>query len=134
MKFQPLHWVNLTVVAVAVVLLAWWQFGTPDPVRPPNVPSGATMVGIPFGVNWDYCWVDKLANENKCQIFDKGGGILYEGIFQRYKGSGLVPDPELKITQRGGEQWIELENGVILIPKTDYDRIKNFLDSQHRPR
>ena len=99
-----------------------------NPKRPSNVPAKATPIAIPHGYDWDCCWVDKTLNVNKCQIYNRVGDLLYDGVFLRYEGSGVVPKESLKITQHGGEQWIELQNGVILIPKSNYDGIKKLLD------
>jgi hypothetical protein len=87
------------------------------------------MVGIPYSFVWDYCWLDEATNENRCQIFNKGGNILYDDVFLRYEGTGPVPQSELRIKQCAGEQWIVLENDVILIPKRGYERIRKFVDA-----
>jgi hypothetical protein len=68
--------------------------------------------------------------QNHCDIFNAGGELLYSGVFRRYEGTGVVPETELKIAQGGGEQWVELENGEILIPESDYERIKKFLNAR----
>jgi hypothetical protein len=114
---------------IASLLIAGLTFGCRyTPTRPANVPANATPIAIPHGYDWDYCWVDKTLNVNKCRIYNRGGDFLYGGVFLRYEGTGVVPEEALKITQHGGEAWIELQNGVILIPESNYVRVKNILD------
>ena len=96
--------------------------------RPDNVPLQATAIAIPHGYDWDYCWADKAANVNRCQIYNGDGLLMYDGVFLRYEGTGMVPEESLKISQRGGEQWIELEDGTILIPRSHYDQVKRIID------
>ena len=114
-------WMILSVLAVAGC--------RSGPKRPSGVPPEATAIPIPWGYDWDYCWVDKVKNVNKCIIYNGGGEILYGGVFLRYEGTGVIPADQLKInTHHGGEQWIELQNGVILIPESNYAGIKKFVD------
>jgi hypothetical protein len=115
---------------MAALLIAIGSNGCHNgPKRPANVPAEATPIPIPHGYDWDYCWVDKALNVNKCQIYNRAGDLLYGGVFLRYEGTGVVPEDALKIDpHQGGEQWIQLQNGVILIPESDYDGIKKLLD------
>jgi hypothetical protein len=99
-----------------------------SPRRPQNVSVKATPVAIPHGYDWDYCWVDKTVNVNRCRIYNGDGLILYDDIFVRYEGSGVVPEDSLQISQKGGEQWIELQDGVILIPQSRYGQVKRLID------
>jgi hypothetical protein len=114
------------ITSLLIVTLATGCHNTPT--RPANVPANATAIAIPHGYDWDYCWVDKNLNVNECRIYNRGGELLYGGVFLRYEGSGVVPEEALKITQYGGEQFIKLQNGVILIPASHYVAIKNNLD------
>jgi hypothetical protein len=98
------------------------------PTRPANVPSTATAIAIPHGYDWDVCFTDQEASVNKCQIYNGNGVLMYDGVFLRYEGSGVVPQESLKISQNGGEQWIQLENGTILIPKTHFEQIHRLVD------
>lgn len=90
-----------------------------------------TPVSALWGYDWDYCWFDSVRSVSRCQIFDKGGGIIYEDIFLPYEGQGPTSADELKVSARqdgGGYEWIRLENGTILIPRSSYDKIKRGLD------
>ena len=129
MKWKAWYWFNVGSLALALAFAFWLQFRPSRVERPPIVPKGATMIGIPYSVVWDYCWLHVATNENHCQIFNKGGDTLYDDIFLRYVGTGTVPQSELRMKQCAGEQWIVLENNVILIPKHGYERIKNFVDA-----
>jgi hypothetical protein len=111
---------KVIVAYMAALIIGFGLIGCQNaPKRPGNVPAMATPIAIPHGYDWDYCWVDKAMNINKCQIYNGVGDLLYGGVFLRYEGTGLVPEESLKITQHGGEAWIELQNGVILIPKSN---------------
>ena len=129
MKWKVRYWFNMASVVLVISFAVWLQFRPSHTDRPPNVPKGATMVGIPYSVVWDYCWLDNTTNQNRCQIFNKGGNPLYDDVFLRYEGTGPVPQSELRIKQCAGEQWIVLENNVILIPRTGYERIRKFVDA-----
>ncbi len=118
-------------VAYAVVfsiLLLIVSCKSDAPKRPAGVPAKATPVAIPHSYDWDYCWVDKAMNVNRCQIYNGDGLQLYDGIFVRYEGSGVVQEEFLQISQKGGEQWIELQDGTILIPQSHYDQVKRLID------
>jgi hypothetical protein len=98
------------------------------PKHPVGVPAKATPIAIPHGYDWDYCWVDKTTDVNRCQIFNGNGVLMYDGIFLRYEGTGTIPEESLRISQKGGEEWVELQDGDILIPKSDYEQIKRVID------
>ena len=91
----------------------------------PGVPAKATPVAILHSYDWDYCWVDKAMNVNRSPSLQWRGLQLYDGIFVRSEGSGVVQEEFLQISQKGGEQWIELQDGTILIRiNAHYDQVK----------
>ncbi|MGH9529691.1 MAG: hypothetical protein ACRD2S_07220 [Terriglobales bacterium] len=126
----------LNGILVALIVGLWWYFVV-IPHRPKGVPTDATPVLALGDYNWTYCWLDEAENVNRCQIFNRNGEPLYDEVFLRYEGQGPVPAADLKIIREqngGGVQWIRLENGVILIPKSRYDRIRQLIDRQIKSR
>jgi hypothetical protein len=96
--------------------------------RPKNVPARATPIAIPHGYDWDICSVDKIRNVNRCQIYNGSGVLMYDDIFVKYEGDGVVPEELLNISQKGGEQWIQLQDGTILIPKSHFEQVSRLID------
>ena len=127
----------VVALSLAVVVVALWVFFKVLPHRPPNVPKDATPVSMLWGYDWDYCWFDEKDNASHCRIFNKRGDKLYDDVFLPYEGKGPTSADDLKIRRNqddGGEQWIYLQNGAILIPRSDYDGIKKLLDWQKGKR
>ena len=83
---------------------------------------------VPYSYDWDICWVDGSIAANRCRIYNAAGLLMYDDVFLRYEGRGVVAADHLAISQNGGEQWIELKDDTILIPRADYDRIKRNVD------
>jgi hypothetical protein len=119
---------NVAYAVVFIIMLLMVSCKSDSPNRPAAVPAKATPIAIPHSYDWDYCWVDKVMNVNRCQIYNGEGLLMYDGIFVRYEGSGVVPEESLQISQKGGEQWIELQDGTILIPQSHYDQVKRLID------
>lgn len=127
------------LVGLSVLLLGTclWVLFKVLPHRPPNVPKNATPVSALWGYDWDYCWFDMKENASHCQIFNRNGDKLYDDIFLPYEGNGPTSPDDLKIKHDqhgGGEEWIYLQNGTILIPRSSYGRIKNGIDWQNGKR
>lgn len=59
---------------------------------------------------------------------------MYDEVFVRYDGVGVVPEKSLRIAQTGGEQWIELQDGTVLIPQSHYEQVKRLIDWLHGRR
>jgi hypothetical protein len=122
--------VLLNVLLLAIAALLWWYFEV-LPHRPDEVPKAAIPVLVMGGYDWAYCWVDKRENVDRCKIFNRGGDVLFDEIFLPYRGGKPVPAADLKIKRDqgvSGGQWIELENGVILVPKSRHDRVREIID------
>jgi hypothetical protein len=123
----------IVAVSLALVAVALWVYLKVLPHRPPNVPNTATPVSMPWGYDWNDCWFDSSQSVSHCQIFNKNGDVLYDDVFLPYEGNGPTSADALKIRRNqgaGGEEWIYLENGTILIPRSRYDKIKKGLDWQ----
>ncbi len=78
--------VAYAAVFIIVFLIVNCKSGSPK--RPSAIPARATPIAIPHNYDWDYCWVDKTMNVNKCQIYNGDGLLMYDGIFVRYEGAG----------------------------------------------
>jgi len=114
-----------------------WVYFKVLPHRPPSVPKNAVPVSALWGYDWDYCWFDEKDSVSHCQIFNKNGDTLYSDVFLPYEGKGPTSADDLKIKrdqEGGGEEWIRLQDGTILIPRSGYDRIKKGLDWQNGKR
>lgn len=99
--------------------------------RPANVPDDAALVDQPKGGLWQHCEAETAANTIRCQIYNWGGGLLYDEVFLPYDGGAAVLQVDLKIPRYAplsGPDRICLQNGRILIPKSRYDEVKRHLD------
>lgn len=99
--------------------------------RPGNVPEDAALVDQPKSGLWQRCVLDTGANANRCQIYNWGGGVLYDEVFLPYDGGNAVVQADLKISRYAplsGPDRVCLANGRILIPKSRYDEIKRHLE------
>jgi len=100
--------------------------------RPKNVPKGAVPVPAQYGnAWWQRCSYDPTNDSDHCQIFNPGGAILEDQTFLPYDGGNAAKDSELKIdgdNRLAGPYIICLKNGRILIPKSDFENQKRFID------
>jgi hypothetical protein len=113
------------------------------PTRPPGVPEGAVPVSFSSSGGWAYCWLDTTMAVNRCRTYNSNGQRLNrfrhenddDDVFLRYQGLGPVPQNELKIdVVHTSTDFIWLENGVVLIPRNDFDHQKQFIDELMRAR
>lgn len=113
------------MLAVALALLSACS---KQPLRPANVPAAAVKVTGPKGAGpWQFCEFTG-SKAIRCQIFNIKGNVLYDGTFVVYSGRQPDAPGDLKISQNGGDQWIRLENGTILIPEKKQAEMTRFLD------
>jgi len=115
--------------------------------RPPNVPQEAVYINAAKGRGfWQHCRVDEQRKVNWCRIYNVGGHIMHDEVFLRYSGDpSPVRGEQLRIAHEGGPRplgtwleggpdWVVLENGEILLPKSNYDETKRFIDWLLRKR
>ena len=58
-----------------------------------------------------------------------------DDVFLPYSGSGPIPNDELGIdVVHSGSTFIWLQNGVILLPRNDYENQKQLIDELMRVR
>ena len=109
-----------------------------DPVRPASVPAGATPVNFDGAGGWAYCRLDTEANVNRCRTYNAAGERLYlwghendeDDVFLRDEGVGPVPEAELQISRiRTSPGHVWLRNGVVLLPRNDFENYKRLVDA-----
>jgi len=115
-------------IAIVCTILALSLIGCSEPagqLRPPGVSSMAKLIPATKGTGvWQECW---LENEGvHCKITNRKG--LYKERFAVYSGQAPKETSDLKLSDQGGEQWILLDNGTILIPTSDEASLRRFLD------
>jgi hypothetical protein len=125
---QPLRRPLLALLALGCVTV-----GCSDPVRPANVPAGATFVPFSQSGGWAHCWVDSSANVNRCRTYNIRGERLYrpfkenddDDVFLRDEGVGVVPAEQLQIDSRN-TTWVYvwLKNGVVLVPRNQFENVR----------
>jgi len=126
-----------TLKAIVVALPVWLASIGCNDQRPPGVPEGAMRVAFSKSGGWAYCWLDPAAQVNRCRTYNATGERLYrigkkndgDDVFLRYEGSGPVPASELQIDIIHTEpDFIWLKNGVVLLPRNDYEHQKGVVD------
>jgi hypothetical protein len=100
--------------------------------RPRNAPVDSVYVNGPFGEGWwQHCSYLAPNDVDRCQIYNWGGGVIWDEVFVPYDGESAVREPGLTIdneTRFAGPQYVCLKNGRILIPKSHFEDTKRFLD------
>jgi hypothetical protein len=103
-----------------------------EPQRPSNVPKETVLVGAgKVGGWWQRCTVEPHSGATFCSIWNAGGLVLNEGIFVPYDQGPAVTADELQIPRVArlpGSDRVCLQNGRILVPRSQFDRMKRFLD------
>jgi len=101
--------------------------------RPANVPVDAILIGAPKGAGvWQCCSLDGVGV--RCQIFNRSGLVLYDEPFVVYSGRVPSTSAEAKPSEKGGEQWVRLRDGSILIPTSRQEQMRRALDWQFGKR
>ena len=68
----------------------------------------------------------------RCRITNLVGATLSEGVFVPAIGASPKSRDDLRIVPEGGNTWIQLANGTILVPRTDFGDHKRFLERSGR--
>jgi hypothetical protein len=109
--------------------------------RPSSVPEGAVPISFSSCGGWAYCSLDTAIGVNRCRTYSCDGRRLYrfghenddDDVFLKYEGSGPVPQRELKIdVVHSSRDFIWLENGMVLIPRNDFEHQKQFVGELKR--
>jgi hypothetical protein len=115
----------------AALLLSLVLIGCQHP-RPQNVPIDSVYVNGANGDGWwQHCSYDATREVDYCQIYNWGGGIIWNEVSLPYDGGAAAKQSELLIDSKNrlaGPQYVCLKNGRILIPKSEFENQKRFLD------
>jgi hypothetical protein len=100
--------------------------------KPSNVPSDAVRVPQIYGEAWwQRCSYSQKDDADRCQVFNNGGGTIINGVFLPYDGGEAAKQPELEIdgnARLAGPYIVCLKNGRILIPQSDFQNQRRFID------
>jgi hypothetical protein len=136
------------IVTLFIVFLFLMEWGTRIPKRPANISSKGVFleVGVvPFKLSthgdWLECWKDDVANLDRCRYTDEKGAVYYEDFVLPYEGVSPVPAVELIIDPARTRSLhygvtdknyrfplIFLQNGQILLPKSDFEWGRKIVD------
>lgn len=126
-------WLIAAFVCVASLWIWLWYRAQP----PSGVPTAAVRVAFSKHGGWVHCWLDPQINLNRCHIYNASGDLIHrlghegdpDDVFLRYQGTGPVKTEDLQIDEgRTQPDYVWLRNGVILLPRNDFDTQKAFLD------
>lgn len=96
------------------------------PVRPQGVPTSSVFVPAAKGGYWHTCRLDQTDQECRCTIYLGDGRIVYDEVFLPYEGSTPIEEKDLKITPDGTGDTVKLANGRLLLPQSDYKKVKLY--------
>ncbi len=114
-------------VLTAVLLLAASDCAQ-QAARPAGIPQDAVKVTGTKGTGpWQWCEF-KTDSAVHCKIYNVMGDIISDDEFVLYSGVFPKSIADLRISPRGDAQWIQLENGSILIPRSNQAEMTRFLD------
>ena len=114
-----------------------------ESARPSSVPAGVVQVTFSKDGGWAHCWVDIDIQLNRCRTYDWRGQRVYrfghetdpDDVFLKYEGQGPVAKRDLRIdSARTQPHQVWLENGVILLPRNDFQTQKQDVDEVLRLR
>jgi hypothetical protein len=91
------------------------------------VPQSATLVLAGWDHFWQMCWFDTVLKQDRCRIYGGGGAILRDDVFLPSNGGGAIQGDQLTIAPGGGADTVQLANGIVLIPQTNFDEIRREL-------
>jgi len=120
-------------VALCVgVLLSCLSLAGCKHARPENVPVDSVYVDAPWAEGWwQHCSYLATQAIDHCQTFNWGGGTIKDEEFIPYDGGTAAKESELTIdngARLAGPYIVCLKNGRILIPKSDFENQKRFID------
>lgn len=144
--------IALAVVGVALVgllvlvALIWW--GNRIPKRPSDISASGIFIengSVPFKLSthedWLDCWRDAHTGLERCRFTGETGILKFEDTFLPYEAQAPDQGADPKIdSNKTGNLWygagaedtrlpvIFLQNGEILLPQSDYQKAKKFVD------
>jgi len=102
-----------------------------EPARPNNIPQDSVLVTGADEHWWERCSYDQKENLDHCQIFNAGGDVIWNEAFLPYDGGKAANETDLMIDSNArlkSWQFVCLKNGRILLPKSQFEKFKEFLD------
>ena len=127
----------LTTISCTVALFSSLGLGGCKRVRPANAPRDSVYVEGGEAGWWQHCSYDPSQDIDHCQVFNLGGAVLYDEVFLPYDGGTAAKASELNIdgsSNLSGPNIVCLKNSRILIPKSNFERLKLFIDSRLKGR
>ena len=100
--------------------------------KPPNVSEHARFVAGSKSGWWQDCKFTGVDQPLRCRIWNRGGLILYDEVFQPYDEGKAPTESELEIDDQGnlaGPNEICLKNGRLLLPSSRFLELKAFYKS-----
>ena len=121
-------YVTVTVIAGTFLALHSLHNRKPyAPVRPSGIAADATYIqGSDGKGTWDECHFQ--GQEIFCSIRSVSGVVFEDEAFVAYSGSSPKSLDGIQITQASGDSWISLANGIYLIPETNNEGARRYLD------
>jgi hypothetical protein len=114
------------------VLLSGLSLAGCKHARPENVPVDSVYVNGANGEGWwQHCSYLATQDVDHCWIFNWRGGVIEDEEFIPYDGGTAAKESELTIdndSRLAGPYIICLKNGRILIPKSNFENQKEFID------
>jgi len=126
-RWRPAFPITLGVASICFGV----ALGGCSPERPSNVPLDVVHVRGGDSDWWERCSYDQKADIDHCQTFNAGGQTLKDETYLPYDGGDAAKESELKIDSDArlrGPYIICLQNGRILISKSDFQNQKEFVD------
>lgn len=103
------------------------------PKRPDTMPVGAVFApSIKSTGFWQACWMGN-GGVVRCRISNIVGVVITDDEFIVYRGAPVKSEADLKIVPMDTVEMICLSNKTILMPKTDSQDTKKFLDFFNTP-
>jgi len=80
---------------------------------------------------WQYCKFNEADGHPHCTIWNEGGMVLFDGVFLPLDKQRMSPE-ELQVVYNDrwadNSQFINLRNGKLLVPASDFDRLSRFAE------
>ena|SRR5689334_22205035 len=122
-----------SLIAIALIItigvLIRRNDNEPEPDKPSSVPTAAVLVRLPKNYWWKYCWYEPVDSQDHCRVFNRVGDLITDDIFLPYDGGPPLQPSELQIdSQLSFGDWVWLKNGRILLPQSNFARVKSLLN------
>lgn len=100
-----------------------------SPPRPSGVPERAVRIARSGGHDfWQFCSIStERGRDLECTVTNALGTILAQGKFVAAVGAVPETEQDLLILPEGGNNWIVLRNGAILVPEDGFQQHVEFL-------